>query len=911
VDTTGDLRGGETSAERALIGRAAECRALALALERAAAGDGAIVLVVGDAGMGKTTLLEHAIARARAANLRTAWATVPDAEGSPPFWPWTVILHDLAVGAEDAVLPAAADALTAPDETAASSEQARFRAFDQVLRALRALAAPALVVLDDLHRADGGTLRLLEFLAPQLRRSGLVLALGARPAPAGSDLAASFGALVRAGATRIDLRPWTEGETAAALARCGVAAAWPAVEALRRDTGGNPFYVLELARGARRADGTVDLRRVPTTIIEVLSAEARRLDAVQLDILRLASAWGQGAPLDLLAAAGPALSTVARSLPESFLSVDRGGAVWFRHDLVREAVYQGVPEHERVHLHARLAEVIEQSSLAPEDRVRHLAVHGCRAGPAWRPEVAFAAAREAAANAAAMHAVESAAAYLELADGVRRWCAPDAARDLALLVTYGDILTRAGDRDGARSVLAEAVTLARRAGDVEALARVALVIGLGTETAGTPDVEAWRLLDEALEKLPRDAHLLRARLLARKTWQAIAAADTAQYITCGREAVAEARASGSHQAIAQALDAYIVTLIDPDSMYRQEVAREITACATLAGDIDLQFSGLLWEAHTGLESGDVAAVRDAARRYREMAERWPLPYHAWYRWVIDATLAFLDDRLDDAAVAIARLDPESTSQREFAALLRAGEEMELAARRGDRAAFESAGAAALALSRGSPLFDAVQAHYDACLGRRDAASRALDRVVETLAQGPRDNDWPAVLTEAALAAIRLEARTQAIALFERIEPYRGCWDLISNASVPRGPIAGILAGLARLIGDADGAAALEAEARTAVRRAGTPGALFWIEGGPRWSPAGGAPAGPAGLSAREREVLALLAAGCSNQEIADRLVLSVRTVQRHVENIYAKTGARGRAAASVFAAAHGLVAPDA
>ncbi len=63
----------------------------------------------------------------------------------------------------------------------------------------------------------------------------------------------------------------------------------------------------------------------------------------------------------------------------------------------------------------------------------------------------------------------------------------------------------------------------------------------------------------------------------------------------------------------------------------------------------------------------------------------------------------------------------------------------------------------------------------------------------------------------------------------------------------------------------------------------------------------------AGLSPREVEVLGLLAGGLSNQEIADRLVLSIRTVQRHVENIYAKTGARGRAAAAVFAANHQIV----
>jgi DNA-binding NarL/FixJ family response regulator len=113
-----------------------------------------------------------------------------------------------------------------------------------------------------------------------------------------------------------------------------------------------------------------------------------------------------------------------------------------------------------------------------------------------------------------------------------------------------------------------------------------------------------------------------------------------------------------------------------------------------------------------------------------------------------------------------------------------------------------------------------------------------------------------------------------------------------------------------LTGDAGAAAEFEAEAEADARRAGTPGALFWIKGGPRWSQAEPRVATAAGLTDREMEVLALLAAGYSNQEIADQLVLSIRTVQRHVENIYAKTGARGRAAASVFAATHGLVAPN-
>jgi DNA-binding CsgD family transcriptional regulator len=236
--------------------------------------------------------------------------------------------------------------------------------------------------------------------------------------------------------------------------------------------------------------------------------------------------------------------------------------------------------------------------------------------------------------------------------------------------------------------------------------------------------------------------------------------------------------------------------------------------------------------------------------------------------------------------------------------------MELAARRGTRADFEAAGAAIMAGLRRSPIFHASRAHIGACLGVSADVMEALDALMARLADGPQDNDWVAMLVMGAHAAIVLGAKPQATRLFERLLPYRDHWAVIGNATVSRGPVTGVLAGLARVIGDADAASALEAEAHAAIQRAGAPGARFWLTGGPHWSPAQPAPANLAGLTSREQEVLALVAAGCSNQEIADRLVLSIRTVQRHVENIYAKTGAHGRAAASVFAATHGLVATD-
>src|SRR3712207_7226650 len=113
----------------ALIGREAETEALDQGLARAAVGDGGALLVVGDAGMGKTALLEQAAVRARAAGVRVAWATVPDAEGAPPYWPWTVVLRDLGAGGGTRAANAAGEALTTRAERAGSSAQPPLRLF--------------------------------------------------------------------------------------------------------------------------------------------------------------------------------------------------------------------------------------------------------------------------------------------------------------------------------------------------------------------------------------------------------------------------------------------------------------------------------------------------------------------------------------------------------------------------------------------------------------------------------------------------------------------------------------------------------------------------------------------------------------------------------------------------------------
>src|SRR5882724_9976834 len=148
-----------------LVGRHEAVAAIERALAAALVGDGRLVLVAGDAGMGKTTLLETLGPSARDGGADLLWATGWEGLGAPAFWPWIQILR--AAGLD---LPEAEDD--------AGAEEVRFRLFDAVTSRLRKLAAvhPLVIVLDDLHWADAGSLRLLHFAAGELRRAPVLLA---------------------------------------------------------------------------------------------------------------------------------------------------------------------------------------------------------------------------------------------------------------------------------------------------------------------------------------------------------------------------------------------------------------------------------------------------------------------------------------------------------------------------------------------------------------------------------------------------------------------------------------------------------------------------------------------------------------------------------------------------------------
>jgi DNA-binding CsgD family transcriptional regulator/tetratricopeptide (TPR) repeat protein len=365
------------------VGRAAELERLTDALERARAGHAPLVLVAGEAGVGKSRLVGELIGRAAASGATAlVGACLDTGEGGLPFAPFSEALRGLArvLGPEataDLVGPAAGPlARLTPDlgppmgvvDGDADPAGRQSRLFDSVLGVLGRLAdeRPVILVLEDLHWADGSTRDLVRFLVRNLREERLLLVGTYR-----SDelhrrhplmpLLSELGRSERV--ERLELPRFGREELRAQLA--GITGATPSealVDAILERSDGIPFYVEELVEGDPDPG-----RAMPTSLREILGLRLASLPDHATAIVRAAAVVGVRVPLDRLAAVvgldGAKLDAGLRAAAEAGIlvpgaSVDPSGpAIFaFRHALLQEAAYDELLPTEQVRLHGRLAD---------------------------------------------------------------------------------------------------------------------------------------------------------------------------------------------------------------------------------------------------------------------------------------------------------------------------------------------------------------------------------------------------------------------------------------------------------------------------------------------------------------------------------------------------------------------------
>jgi hypothetical protein len=366
-----------------LLGREDERLALDRLLAEARAGRSGVLALVGEPGIGKTALLDHAAAQAD--GMLVLRARGVESEAEVPFAGLAELLRP-ALAALDRIPAPQADALAGALALAPASAKDRFSIGAATLSLLSAYAdeTPLALLVDDAHLLDGSSAEALLFAARRLVADPIALVLAVREGEPSLLDGADLRSLHLAGLDRTD--------AVALLERADVPD--DAVERLFRATAGNPLALLELAPDAARLATLPSAVPVPIST-SIATAFLRRfglLPEATRRVLVLAAA-SDGGDLAVLARAAPKLGVEIGDLTpaeEAGLIALDGGAVTFSHPLARSAVYSDAPAGERREAHAALAASLPDRDV--DRRAWHLAARrrvperGSAARMPWRRE---------------------------------------------------------------------------------------------------------------------------------------------------------------------------------------------------------------------------------------------------------------------------------------------------------------------------------------------------------------------------------------------------------------------------------------------------------------------------------------------------------------------------------------------
>jgi DNA-binding CsgD family transcriptional regulator len=871
-----------------LVGRDAELTVLDALVTQTAAGTGGVVLLAGEPGVGKTHLARAGTERA--AGAQVSWGGCRESEGAPPLWPWLQVLRR-----------AGGPRITAG---AADGAAARFRLYERVQRVLADQAAvqPQLVVIDDLHRADEASLRLLGYLSETLWPAsiGMIVTWRDTEVTASSLVASVIAGLARApGSRRCDLSGLSRDSVARWLAAAGL----DGVDAddLHARTAGNPLFVSEsiqlLADGSRR---DAPLRSVGEVIRERLAP----LPPACRDALEVAAVLGRDFEYPPLAAAlqvSPAAAVAALDPAVSARLVgpvdSRAGAFRFVHTLIRDAVEEQLAPSRRADLHARAFAALRDTGWGQAADLAHHAVQG---RPGVTDETAAQAARSAAEAADRLLAFHDAATWWQTAIALTRHPdRPDPDPDLDMRL--GRSLLNAGQVDQARARFEAAAEEAARAGDAITLAASALAVG-DTVAEVAADHRLVALLDRALREpgLPPGP---RVRLTARRAiaiyWQPGGQAESRR---ASAQAVRLAEQAGDTEALGAALIARQFTLRGPDFLdERLAAGRAVLDIATRMGEADLRFRAHQWLVPDRFQAGDLTGVAADVEQMTAIAQARRNPLQRWWVLIYRGLLAGFAGR-DGEAEELAHESAALGRRLRLPAAdaYRVGQLSRIYWAAGRLAELDDDIGQALARFPGLVTLRCIRALANATAGRHaDAAGEIEALTANGFAALPQDSLYLASLAILAEAAVTCRAAEAARPVLAALAPYE-TRNLIQGVPVGWGAAAWYVARLQWLTGRPGEAARSAATAQRLHRRWGAGGfsdplADLGREGA-------GAP-----LSQRESQVIALLAAGRENAEMAAALGVSVHTIERHVANIFLKLGVRNRAEATAWAHRHGRV----
>ncbi|MFJ5551169.1 BTAD domain-containing putative transcriptional regulator [Streptomyces sp. NPDC093225] len=795
-----------------LLGRDGELARLASAADRARAGRSQVVLVSGEAGIGKSSLLEAALGQLPAQGWLSAFGQCPESEGAPPGRAWFDMLPRLAQAAPPGPYADELAALLAPGTAddpgpADGSPARRFRLHKALLGWLRDTARrqPLALFMDDLHRGDQESLELFLLCAENLRDVPLLLVGSFRTGE--GDLTAALARLAAHAPVRLVLGGLADTEAKALLRRAAAGMSDRAAAALAERAGGNPFYLRESSlllagEGEERA-----LASIPQGVQDVLRRRLALLAPTATAGLRLAAVAGREAPVPLLIHAADhdadqLLDALDAGVTAGLLTEPRPGTVRFTHALVRDALEADLTRLRLARMHSRLGRSL--IALGSDD-VAATAHHLLQAATVLTDDAGPAVhhARLAGEQAVRRYAPQNAETLLDAALGLlTAHPAAFAAQDaplmrVRLLGQLVDCRIRMGAVVPAREAQQQAVRIARAEGRDDLL-----TAAYTTWTEPTPwRVRAYADSDpQAVEELRR---LLRTRgpddrqrcLLLDQLADALDDSDP-QAVAVAHQAVDVARALGDPRLRGLTLTSLLRRIdCELDAETYRRLHEELVEVADSQEGPEYSWMSAYTAARLAAADNDPARMEQYLERADEIARTYEL----------QGAFAVARLRRPMLAMAQGRFDEAEEELGAAVAELRA------------RGAVDLSGLAGLAvgcirlqqtrLAEVLPVLLAVweqyQPHNEAltalallAAGRPEEAGEVFARRAPLL----RDFAFPILAALRGAAAVAFDDREAAAEVYADLLPLRGLAGGASSLSIVFRPVAQTLGDLARFLG---------------------------------------------------------------------------------------------------------------
>jgi class 3 adenylate cyclase len=850
-----------------VVGREAELSQLSDSLKRVAAESGReVVLVSGEAGQGKTTLVGEA---ARAAHEDGACVLFGHCEEelATPYQMFAEAMgHFFAHADEDRVRGILAEhggewarfvpemRARIPDlapSKATDRDSERFLLFAAATGILRAISRDdtVVLVLDDLQWADSGSLALFRHLASS-EQAMRVLVLGTfrdKELSQAPMLRETLGSLWRNdGVTRVELEGLTNAGVQALME---VAAGQPLdnaqvdlAQAIHRETDGNPFFATEVLRhlrdtGAIHRDDAgrwivddADPTLLPTSVREVIDARLVRLGEEAQRVLSVAAVIGRDFDLELLARAVDLAPDVVIGLLEAAHTAslvrevrDAPGRYVFSHALVQRTIYDGLGAARRGTLHELIARALEElCGGKPGRRVGELARHWQNATRPGNLDPAIHYTRGA--GDAALRSLAPAEALRHYTKALELCAERERNEPLVLLdlmIGLGTAQRQTGDPSFRRTLLDAAIE-ASRLGEIDQLVKACLANDRGFYSAvGATDHEKVEVLRLALAQLPAD-HPDRALILATMCSEVSHGTTLTERQALSDEAIRVAELSGDDEVIVRVLNHVHVPLQVPSLLaFTDRLTVEARERADRIGDPVLQFWAAQWRVESAARGGNIDEADRSLAAHEALAEKLHQPVFTWAHLFVRSLRAQIAGDVELAErYATEALEVGTAGGQPDAARIFGGQFNIISGQRGTQSELipmiERLASETPDIPRNFWVSVLAKAHVEG--DRPDVAVGFLEEFAAAGFELPLDQLWLTGMVDIAEAAIECGDPAYAGPMFDLLEPWAPQIPITGGSALP--PVRHYLGGLATVLGRLDEADRFFSDAAALSRRIG-------------------------------------------------------------------------------------------